>query len=311
MARRICSDSGAPSRSLTTFRPAACSSSIQNEYRLRGVIGIELYIRCAPLATRHSRSITGRTHPSTNRQISRKALVNRETPCYHPRRSTSSLVFSRPRKQGPLSKKAGVGLAPRVWSWLPSLFQRTEVPGEATRGHEPMRCDGVAMGRWLRRYGMAVLRYLGLLPRFRSPCVTRFFGVQLMERVKRISCRSTWASSRSEHRSLSKRVHPKHPFVARTPTMRVPMAISTTDNVYAAMCPMLLAVECPQSKALFAMTNAASARKDLIGWLRIPTTSDHATTCSASRQYHHGDRPARYSSWRSPERIGHIQRAVP
>ena len=34
------------------------------------------------------------------------------------------------------------------------------------------------------------LTVLGLLPRFRSPCVTRFFGVQLMERVKRISCRS-------------------------------------------------------------------------------------------------------------------------
>ena len=215
MARRICSDSGAPSRSLTTFRPAACSSSIQNEYRLRGVIGIELYIRCAPLATRHSRSITGRTHPSTNRQISRNALVNRETPCYHPRRSTSSLVFSRPRKQGPLSKKAGVGLAPRVWSWLPSLFQRTEVPGEATRGHEPMRCDGVAMGRWLRRYGMAVLRSLGLLPRFRSPCVTRFFGVQLMERVKRISCRST---GRAADRNI---VHYRNGSIRSTRLLRV------------------------------------------------------------------------------------------
>ena len=65
MARRICSDSGAPSRSLTTFRPAACSSSIQNEYRLRGVIGIAVYIRYALLSTRHRRSITWRTHPST------------------------------------------------------------------------------------------------------------------------------------------------------------------------------------------------------------------------------------------------------
>ncbi|VEP12825.1 Appr-1-p processing enzyme family protein (fragment) [Hyella patelloides LEGE 07179] len=36
--------------------------------------------------------------------------------------------------------------------------------------------------------------------------------------------------------------HPKHPFLAHTPTMRVPMAISQTDNVYRAMYSMLLAV---------------------------------------------------------------------
>ncbi|WP_199302765.1 hypothetical protein [Oscillatoria sp. FACHB-1406] len=35
---------------------------------------------------------------------------------------------------------------------------------------------------------------------------------------------------------------PEHPFLAHTPTMRVPMAISQTDNVYRAMWAMLLAV---------------------------------------------------------------------
>lgn len=36
--------------------------------------------------------------------------------------------------------------------------------------------------------------------------------------------------------------HPKHPFIAHTPTMRVPMDIRRTDNVYLAMWAMLLAV---------------------------------------------------------------------
>jgi O-acetyl-ADP-ribose deacetylase (regulator of RNase III) len=36
--------------------------------------------------------------------------------------------------------------------------------------------------------------------------------------------------------------HAKHPFLARTPTMRVPMRITRTDNVYRAMWAMLLAV---------------------------------------------------------------------
>ncbi|MFZ4795777.1 MAG: macro domain-containing protein [Blastocatellia bacterium] len=36
--------------------------------------------------------------------------------------------------------------------------------------------------------------------------------------------------------------HPEHPFIAHTPTMRVPMSIVGTDQVYLAMWAMLLAV---------------------------------------------------------------------
>jgi O-acetyl-ADP-ribose deacetylase (regulator of RNase III) len=36
--------------------------------------------------------------------------------------------------------------------------------------------------------------------------------------------------------------HPDHPFLAHTPTMRVPMPIAHTDHVYSAMWAMLLAV---------------------------------------------------------------------
>ena len=37
-------------------------------------------------------------------------------------------------------------------------------------------------------------------------------------------------------------LHPKHPWLAHTPTMRVPMEIAHTDNVYLAMSAMLRAV---------------------------------------------------------------------
>jgi O-acetyl-ADP-ribose deacetylase (regulator of RNase III) len=36
--------------------------------------------------------------------------------------------------------------------------------------------------------------------------------------------------------------HLQHPYIAHTPTMRVPMDVSLTDNVYVAMWAMLLAV---------------------------------------------------------------------
>ena len=52
--------------------------------------------------------------------------------------------------------------------------------------------------------------------------------------------------------------------------------------------------------------STSGAQKLLVGPLRWDSrcSFDHATTCSASRQYHHRDRAARYSSWRSPKRIG-------
>jgi O-acetyl-ADP-ribose deacetylase (regulator of RNase III) len=72
--------------------------------------------------------------------------------------------------------------------------------------------------------------------------ITRFFGVQLMERVQTHILQEYLGEQPVGTSLIIETRHPRHPFIAHTPTMRVPMAISTTDNVYLAMWAMLLAV---------------------------------------------------------------------
>jgi len=72
--------------------------------------------------------------------------------------------------------------------------------------------------------------------------ITRFFGVQLMQRVQAHIVQEYLGEQPIGTSFIIETGHPAHPYVAHTPTMRVPMAISTTDNVYTAMWAMLLAV---------------------------------------------------------------------
>src|SRR5690606_3471305 len=69
--------------------------------------------------------------------------------------------------------------------------------------------------------------------------ITRFFGNQLMDRVQKRILEDFLGEHPVGTSMIVETNHPKHPFLAHTPTMRVPMAISRTDNVYRAM---LLAV---------------------------------------------------------------------
>jgi|GEM_PF-371614 len=72
--------------------------------------------------------------------------------------------------------------------------------------------------------------------------ITEFFGEQLMQRVQRRII--------NEHRGeqpvgtcmIVKTEHEQYPFLAHTPTMRVPMTVSETDNAYTAMCALLTAI---------------------------------------------------------------------
>ena len=72
--------------------------------------------------------------------------------------------------------------------------------------------------------------------------ITRFFGVELMERVQARILSEYLGEQPIGTSIIVETGHPKHPFVAHTPTMRVPMSISSTDNVYTAMWAMLLEV---------------------------------------------------------------------
>ena len=72
--------------------------------------------------------------------------------------------------------------------------------------------------------------------------IIKFFGAQLMTRVQERIVHEYLGEQPIGTSFIIETGHPKHPFVAHTPTMRVPMPISSTDNVYVAMWAMLLAV---------------------------------------------------------------------
>ncbi len=69
-----------------------------------------------------------------------------------------------------------------------------------------------------------------------------FFGQKLMQSVQANILQKYLGEQPVGTSMIIKTEHPKHPFIAHTPTMRLPMQISHTDNVYVAMWAMLLAV---------------------------------------------------------------------
>lgn len=72
--------------------------------------------------------------------------------------------------------------------------------------------------------------------------ITRFFGTQLQERVQEHILEEFLGEQPVGTSIIIETTHEKFPFLAHTPTMRVPMSIAHTDNVYLAMWSMLLAV---------------------------------------------------------------------
>lgn len=72
--------------------------------------------------------------------------------------------------------------------------------------------------------------------------IIEFFGQQLMDRVQQRIITDFLGEQPVGTSMIVETNHPKHPFLAHTPTMRVPMEIAHTDNVYKAMAALLLAV---------------------------------------------------------------------
>ncbi len=82
----------------------------------------------------------------------------------------------------------------------------------------------------------------GLMDGGVDAAITQFFGVELMQRVQRRILTEYLGEQPVGTSMIVETGHPKHPFLAHSPTMRVPMSIAGTDNVYLAMWAMLLAV---------------------------------------------------------------------
>lgn len=72
--------------------------------------------------------------------------------------------------------------------------------------------------------------------------IIRYFGLELMDRVQARIINHYCGEQPVGTSFIINTGHPNHPFLAHTPTMRVPMFISQTDNVYLAMWAMLLTV---------------------------------------------------------------------
>jgi O-acetyl-ADP-ribose deacetylase (regulator of RNase III) len=82
----------------------------------------------------------------------------------------------------------------------------------------------------------------GLMDGGVDAAITQFFGYQLQERVQRRILDEFLGEQPVGTSIIVETNHPKHPFVAHTPTMRTPMPIALTDHAYVAMWAMLLAV---------------------------------------------------------------------
>jgi O-acetyl-ADP-ribose deacetylase (regulator of RNase III) len=82
----------------------------------------------------------------------------------------------------------------------------------------------------------------GLMDGGVDAAITQFFGYDLQERVQKRIVDEFLGEQPIGTSIIVETNHPKHPFIAHTPTMRVPMVIAHTDYVYLAMWAMLLAV---------------------------------------------------------------------
>ncbi len=82
----------------------------------------------------------------------------------------------------------------------------------------------------------------GLMDGGVDAAIIRFFGDALMQKVQQRILDEYLGEQPVGTSLIVETNHPKHPFIAHTPTMRVPMSIARTDNVYLAMWAMLLAI---------------------------------------------------------------------
>jgi O-acetyl-ADP-ribose deacetylase (regulator of RNase III) len=83
----------------------------------------------------------------------------------------------------------------------------------------------------------------GMMDGGMDAAITKFFGVSLMDRVQRRILDDYLGEQSVGTSFIVETGNPSYPWLAHTPTMRVPMKIVGTDISYVAMWAMLLAVK--------------------------------------------------------------------
>ena len=125
--------------------------------------------------------------------------------------------------------------------------------------------------------------------------IVRFFGYELMDRVQERVLADYLGEQPVGTCFIVETGHAKHPYLAHTPTMRVPMPITRTDNVYRAMWAMLLAIR---------QHNLASKSKQIktVVCPGLGTATGRVPAREAARQmaaaYRHFLEPPARISWR-------------
>jgi O-acetyl-ADP-ribose deacetylase (regulator of RNase III) len=97
----------------------------------------------------------------------------------------------------------------------------------------------------------------GLMDGGVDAAIIRFFGVGLERRVQHYILEEYLGEQPVGTSFIITTGHQHHPYLAHTPTMRVPMEIARTDNVYRAMWAMLLAVRQHNCQAEHPITQIA------------------------------------------------------
>jgi O-acetyl-ADP-ribose deacetylase (regulator of RNase III) len=82
----------------------------------------------------------------------------------------------------------------------------------------------------------------GMMDGGMDAAIIKFFGISLEKRVQQRILEDYLGEQPVGTSFIIETEHPKHPFLAHTPTMRVPMTIKGTDIPYTAMWAMLLAI---------------------------------------------------------------------
>ncbi len=147
----------------------------------------------------------------------------------------------------------------------------------------------------------------GLIDGGVDAAIINFFGDALERRVQQRIVDDYLGEQPIGTSIIVETQHPKHPFLAHTPTMRVPMSIAETENVYMAMWAMLLAVRQhnrPHNQPI-----------RVIACPGLGTATGHMFFQEAARQmalaYQHYLAPPKHISWTyADERHAQVRRRV-
>lgn len=133
----------------------------------------------------------------------------------------------------------------------------------------------------------------GLMDGGVDAAIIRYFGQSLMFRVQEHIIEHYRGEQSVGTSFIIETGNEKHPFLAHTPTMRVPMSIVGTDNVYRAMWAMLLAVH--------EHNKVAEKKISSVACPGLGTATGHVPLPEAARQmalaYENFLNPPRLISW--------------